>query len=240
VSPAGNGTSSILDAKGGTLLLKALFLNATLKKSPETSNTQALIDVVADLMKPMEVECETVRLVDHRISPGTSSDMGDGDEWPAIYEKMKAADILIPSMPIWMGSRSSPCQAMCERLDGSYEDIDPKTGQYPLYGKVAGVIVTGNEDGAHLCAATTLFNFTHYGCVVPPNVDCYWVGEAGPGPSYIKAGQGHLYTNRTARFLASSVVWMATLLKEHGPNPTNLLELTEDAKKVSTDTAGVG
>lgn len=104
--------ASIHDPKGR---LKALLLNATLKKSPETSNTQALIDVVADLVKPMGVDCETVRLVDYKTSPGTASDMGDGDEWPTIYEKMKAADILIPSMPIWMGSRSSPCQAMCER-----------------------------------------------------------------------------------------------------------------------------
>ncbi len=98
--------------------LKALFLNCTLKKSPETSNTQALIDKVADLMRPQGVECETVRLADFNIPYGVESDMGNGDEWPKIYEKIKAADILIPSMPIWMGVRSSQCQLMCERLDG--------------------------------------------------------------------------------------------------------------------------
>lgn len=215
------------------MALKALFLNCTLKKSPETSNTQALIDKVAGLMTPMGVECETVRLVDYNIAYGTASDMGEGDEWPAIYEKIKAADILVPSMPIWMGVRSSLCQVLVERLDGSYSDIDSESGQYPLYNKVVGVIVTGNEDGAHDCCATTLFNFSHFGCVVPPNPDCYWVGEAGPGPSYIEVGQGHLYTNRTARFLAHNVVWMARMLNEHGPMDTNLIELTEEAKKVS-------
>ncbi len=87
--------------------LKALFLNCTLKKSPEVSNTDALIEVIADLMAAMGVECETVRLADYKIAYGTESDMGDGDEWPRIYEKIKAADILVPSMPIWMGVRSS-------------------------------------------------------------------------------------------------------------------------------------
>lgn len=100
------------------MTLKALFLNCTLKKSPETSNTQALIDKVAGLMEPLGVDHETVRLVDYNIEPGTASDMGHGDEWPLIYDKIKEADILIPSMPIWMGVRSSEAQKMCERLDG--------------------------------------------------------------------------------------------------------------------------
>ena len=111
---------------------KAVILNCTLKKSPAVSNTQALIDKVAALMTPMGVQCETVRLVDYKIAFGTETDMGDGDEWPKIYEKIKETDILVPSMPIWMGVRASPCQLMCERLDGSYRDIDPVTGQYPL------------------------------------------------------------------------------------------------------------
>jgi len=120
-------------------------------------------------MKEQSVDCETVRLVDYNIAPGNSSDMGDGDQWPIMYDKIKKADILVPSMPVWMGVRSSQCQIMCERLDGSYQDVDPKTGQYPLYGKVVGAIVTGNEDGPHACCAITLYNFTHYGCTAPAN-----------------------------------------------------------------------
>ncbi len=90
-------------------------------------------------------------------------------------------------MSIWFGVRSSVCQMVIERLDGTYNDRN-EVGQYPLYNKVAGVVVTGNEDGAHASAETTLFNLTHLGCVVPPNADTYWVGDAGPGPSYLDAG----------------------------------------------------
>ena len=162
--------------------LKAVILNCTLKKSPEVSNTEALIRKVVDLMTPLGVESEIVRVVDHDVPFGVESDLGPGDDWPQIYAKLKAADIVIIGTPIWFGVRGSVAQLVIERLDGSYNDGDPVTGQFPLYGKVAGVIVTGNEDGAHDAASTTLFNLSHLGCVVPPNVDTYWVGDAGPGP----------------------------------------------------------
>ena len=213
--------------------LKAVILNCTLKKSPEVSNTEALIGKVIDLMAALGVESEIVRVVDYDVPFGVESDLGDGDEWPQIYAKLKAADIVIIGTPIWFGVRSAVAQLVIERLDGSYNDGDPVTGQFPLYGKVAGVIVTGNEDGAHDAAGTTLFNLTHLGCVVPPNADTYWVGDAGPGPSYIEAGgDRHLYTNKTARYLAHNVAWMARLLKDN-PIPTNLNELIAEAKKVS-------
>ena len=213
--------------------LKAVILNCTLKKSPAVSNTEALIDKVVDLMAPLGVESEIVRVVDFNVPFGVESDLGNGDQWPLIYAKLKAADIVIIGTPIWFGVRSAVAQLVIERLDGSYDDGDPVTGQFPLYGKVAGVIVTGNEDGAHDAAGTTLFNLTHLGCVVPPNADTYWVGDAGPGPSYIEAGgDKHLYTNKTARYLAHNVVWMARLLKAN-PIPTNLNALIAEAKTVS-------
>lgn len=213
--------------------LRAVILNCTLKKSPEVSNTEALIRKVVELMDPLGVESEIVRVVDRNIPFGVSSDEGPGDDWPAIYARLKAADIVIVGTPIWFGVRGSVAQLVIERLDGSYDEGDPETGQFPLYGKVAGVIVTGNEDGAHDAASTTLFNLSHLGCVVPPNADTYWVGDAGPGPSYIEAGgDKHLYTNKTARYLAHNVVWMARLLKAH-PIPTNLRQLVEEAEAVS-------
>ncbi|HET6496725.1 MAG TPA: flavodoxin family protein [Thermoleophilia bacterium] len=213
--------------------LKAAILNCTLKKSPAISNTEALINKVIALMEPLGVESEVIRVADYHVPFGVSSDEGPSDEWPQIYEQLKAANIVIIGTPIWFGVRSSVAQLVIERLDGSYQDGDPRTGQFPLYGKVAGVIVTGNEDGAHDAAGTTLFNLSHLGCVVPPNSDTYWVGDAGPGPSYIEAGgDKHLYTNKTARFLAHNVVWMARLLEKH-PIPTNLNELIEEARGVS-------
>ncbi len=194
--------------------MKALMLNCTLKRSPAASNTQALMDHVAEVLSGLDVESETVRVVDHHIPFGVSSDEGDGDEWPPILEKVLAAEILIVGMPIWFGVRSSVCQLVMERLDGTYNTTN-EVGQYPLYNTVAGVVVTGNEDGAHDCAATTLFNLSHLGCTIPPNADTYWVGEAGPGPSFLEAnGIEHPYTHKTAGWMAHNVVHFARMLRD--------------------------
>lgn len=211
--------------------LKALILNCTLKKSPQISNTSALIKKVIKHYKTLGVDAEEIRVVDYHIPFGVSSYEGKGDEWPKILKKIKSCDILVIGSSIWFGVRSSVCQMVIERLDGTYEEGDKKTGQFPLYNKVAGVIVTGNEDGAHDVAANTLFNLTHLGCIVPPNVDSYWVGPAGPGPSYIDAnGDKHLYTNKTLRFLVHNTTFIAKLMKKN-PIPTNLKNLIKDAEK---------
>ncbi len=209
--------------------MKAITLNCTLKYHPETSNTQALIDKVHGLLNDLGTETETVRLTDYNIKFGVSSDEGQGDEWPQVLAKVKEADIVIIGTPIWFGVRSSVAQLALERLDGTYNEADPENGQFPLYGKVGGAIITGNEDGAHDAASTTLFNLSHLGCTIPPNVDCYWVGDAGPGPSYLEAGgDKHAYTNRTARWMAHNLVYFARLLKNN-PIPTNLKALGEEA-----------
>jgi multimeric flavodoxin WrbA len=141
--------------------------------------------------------------------------MGEGDEWPRILEKVLAADILIIGMSIWFGVRNSVSQMVIERLDGTYNTTN-EVGQYPLYNTVGGVVVTGNEDGAHACAETTLFNLTHLGCAIPPNADTYWVGDAGPGPSFLEAGGSeHPYTQKTAKWMAHNVTHLARILKEH-------------------------
>jgi multimeric flavodoxin WrbA len=192
--------------------LKALLLNCTLKKSPEQSNTQALMDIVVGHLEDQGVQCEMLRPVDFTIPFGVVNDMGDGDEWPQILEKVLACDILILGMSIWFGVRNSVVQMVIERLDGTYT-LTNDVGQYPMYNKVGGVVVTGNEDGAHACAETTLFNLSHLGCTIPPNADTYWVGDAGPGPSFIEAGGAqHPYTLKTAGWMAHNVVHMARIL----------------------------
>jgi multimeric flavodoxin WrbA len=224
-----------LSQKGVFMTLSALFLNCTLKKTPTISNTEALIKKVANILKTLQVETEIIRVVDYKVLFGVSSDEGEGDEWPKILKKIKACDILVIGTPIWFGVRSSVAQMVIERLDATYAESNKTTGQFPLYNKVAGVIVTGNEDGAHNAAGTTLFNLTHLGCTVPPNADCYWVGDAGPGPSYIQAhGDKHLYTNKTAYYMAYNLHYFATLLKKN-PIPTNLNELIAKAKQISSD-----
>jgi len=192
--------------------LKAVFLNCTLKKSPEVSNTQALIDKVIEWFDALDVTSEVIRIVDYNVPEGVTSDEGNGDEWPQILDRIKAADIIVVGTPIWFGHRSSVASRVIERLDGTYNERN-EFGQYPLYGKVAGVVITGNEDGAHSCGESILFNFMHMGCTIPPNVDTYWVGDAGPGPSYIEAGQDHEYTKRTTRWTAHNLVHMARILK---------------------------
>ena len=215
------------------MALHALFLNCTLKPSPTPSNTRALIDKAAALYRDLGVETEVIRVVDHAVAFGVTSDEGEGDAWPALLERIKACDILILASPIWFGVRSSVAQLVIERLDGTYDEGDPETGQFPLYNTVAGCLVTGNEDGAHDVAANTLFNLSHLGCTIPPNADSYWVGTAGPGPSYMDAGgDRHPYTNKTVRWMVHNTTYFATLLNNH-PIPTHLNRLREEAETVS-------
>ncbi|ACC41704.1 NADPH-dependent FMN reductase [Mycobacterium marinum] len=208
--------------------LYALFLNCTLKKGPEVSNTEALCNLLIDRLKAHEpdIETEIVRVVDYDVKPGVGNDEGDGDEWPLILEKVKRANIIVPAMPIWMGVRSSVMQRVIERLDGTTKTVMcEKTGQFPLYGSVAGIVVTGNEDGSHDCVANTFGNLLHFGATVPPNTDLYWVGDAGPGASYIEAG-GELspYVRRNAELTATNLLFAAKLLREN-PYAVNIAQL---------------
>ena len=207
--------------------LYALFLNCTLKKSPETSNTESLCNLLIERLKAHEpdIETEIVRVVDYDVKPGVSNDEGEGDEWPKILEKIKRCNIIVPAMPIWMGVRSSIAQRVIERLDGTTKTVMcEKTGQFPLYGSVCGCVVTGNEDGTHDCVANTFANLLHFGVTVPPNTDLYWVGDAGPGASFIEAG-GELspYVRRNAELTAQNLLFAAKLLREN-PYPINIAE----------------
>jgi len=114
--------------------LKAVFLNCTLKKSPKKSNTDALIQKAVDVYEKLKVDSTVIRVVDHNVATGVSSDEGHGDEWPQIYRKVLEADIIVIATPIWFGVRGSVCQQVMERLSGGYDEADPKTGQFPLYG----------------------------------------------------------------------------------------------------------
>jgi multimeric flavodoxin WrbA len=209
--------------------LRAVMLNCTLKRSPEVSNTEALMRKVVEWWDAMDVETDIVRVVDHRIPFGVTSDEGEGDEWPGILERVLAADIICIGTPIWFGVRGSVAQMVIERLDGTYQDRN-EVGQYPLYNKIGCVVVTGNEDGAHAAAETTLFNLSHLGCTIPPNADTYWVGDAGPGPSYIEAhGEDHPYTKRTTRWMAHNAVHVARILRA-SPIPADGNTFEEDTE----------
>jgi len=213
--------------------MKALIINCTLKPSPEFSNTGALIKKAEQQLKDNGVQTEVIRLVDYDVRPGTDTDMGKGDQWPIILEKIKKCNILIIGTPIWMGHLASTTRRMIERLDAIFHDdkfTDDKTGQYFTYNKVAGCLITGNEDGAHACAAQILWAVQELGFTVPPNVNAYWVGMAGGGEDYVEGGgEKYYYTNYTLRWMMANLTYFAKLLKAN-PIDSNLKQLSELAK----------
>ncbi len=207
--------------------LRALFINCTLKRSPEISNTGGLADLAMAIMRRNGVTVETIRAVDHQIATGVYPDMTehgwDRDDWPGIFEQVMAADILVLLSPIWLGEKSSVCTHVIERLYGNSGLLNDN-GQWAYYGRVGGCIITGNEDGAKHCAMNILYSLQHLGYVIPPQADSAWLGEAGPGPSYLDPGSGgpeNDFTNRNTTFLAWNLMHMARMLKDAGGIPAH-------------------
>jgi multimeric flavodoxin WrbA len=207
--------------------LSALFINCTLKKSPEVSNTQGLIDIACEIMSRQGVSVEEVRAVDHDIATGVWPDMTEHgwkhDDWPAIHERVMATDILVVCTPIWLGEKSSVCNRVIERLYGNSSLLNDN-GQYAYYGRVGGCLITGNEDGVKHCAMNILYSLQHLGYVIPPQADAGWIGEAGPGPSYLDPGSGgpeNDFTNRNTTFMAWNLMHLARIVKEAGGIPAH-------------------
>ena len=207
--------------------LRALFLNCTLKRSPELSHTQGLIDISAAIMRTHGVAVDTVRLVDHDIARGVYPDMTEHgwetDEWPAILEQVMAADILVIGSPIWLGDKSSVCTLAIERLYAASGDLN-EHGQYAYYGRAAGCLITGNEDGAKHCSMNILYSLQHLGYTMPPQADAASLGEAGPGPSYLDPGSGgpdNDFTNRNTTFMTWNLLHLARMLKDAGGIPAH-------------------
>ncbi len=207
--------------------IRALFLNCTLKRSPEMSHTQGLIDIAAAIMETNGVSVEVLRPVDYSIAYGVWPDMTEHgwsqDDWPGILEKVMAADILVLTSPIWLGEKSSVCTKVVERLYAASHLLNA-AGQYAYYGRVGGCLITGNEDGAKHCAMNILYSLQHLGYVIPPQADAAWLGEAGPGPSYLDPGSGGPdsdFTNRNTTFMAWNLMHVSRMLKDAGGVPAH-------------------
>ncbi len=205
--------------------LKAMFIHCTLKKSPEISNTEGLAKISVDIMEKHGVEVDQIRAVDHNIAPGVYNDMRehgwDADDWPAILPRVMAADILVITTPIWLGEKSSICTKIIERLYGNSSELN-ENGQYAYYGRAAGCLVTGNEDGIKHCAMNILYSLQHLGYTIPPQSDAGWIGEAGPGPSYLDKGSGgpeNDFTNRNTTFMTWNLMHTARMLRNNGGVP---------------------
>ncbi len=211
--------------------LRALFINTSLKKTADESHTKLLLNASANIMAGAGVAVEFVHMLDHVIPPGVYPDMTqhgwDRDDWPTVWEKVKAADILVVGTPLWLGEESSVCRILIERLYAMSGELNDK-GQSSYYGKVGGCVVTGNEDGVKHAAMTLCYALSHLGYTIPPQADCGWIGEAGPGPSYGdddgqggKVGFDNAFTKRNTTIMSWNLMHLATLLKDGIPNEGN-------------------
>lgn len=163
--------------------LTALAINCTLKPSPAASSSELLGTQLLAALAEHGVRGETIRAVDHRILPGVETDMGEGDEWPALREKVLAADILVFLTPTWLGQHSSVAQRVLERLDAELSETDDQ-GRPILFDKVAVLGVVGNEDGAHHIIAILSQALNDVGFTVAAQGGVYWNGEAMQGKDY--------------------------------------------------------
>lgn len=207
--------------------MRALFISCTLKRSPERSHTEGLAATSIEIMRKNGVTVDSIRAVDREIPVGVYSDMTEHgeatDDWPEIFEQVQAADILVLCTPIWLGEKSSVCTKVIERLYGNSHLLND-AGQYAYYGRVGGCLVTGNEDGVKHCAMNVLYSLQHLGFVIPPQADAGWIGEAGPGPSYLDPGSGgpeNDFTNRNTTFMTWNLLHLARMLKDAGGIPAH-------------------
>lgn len=214
--------------------LKAVFINCSIKSDSSKSHTQLLMNRVTGIMRNEGVEVNDIYALDHKIAvgmikDGTEEDPKQKDEWPEIQRKILEADILVLGTPIWLGVKSSVATQVIERMYAHSSELNDKD-QYAYYGKVGGCVITGNEDGIKHCAMDILYSLQHIGYTIPPQADCGWIGEAGPGASYgdtefknqkleIPKGYDNEFTNRNTTFMAWNLMHTAKMLKNAGGIP---------------------
>lgn len=194
------------------MALSALAINCTLKASPADSSCELLLSRTLEELKIHGVTGTICRVVDYDIKPGVTSDEGSGDEWPAIRQAIMDNDILILGTPIWLGHHSSVCQRVLERMDAFLGELDDE-GRKPAYGKVAAVVVVGNEDGAHHVVANLFQGLNDVGFTVPASCSTYWTGEAMHKTDLKDLPEIPEVVAQTTAGLAANCVHLANLLK---------------------------
>lgn len=211
--------------------LRAVLINTSLKKNPGESHTRLLLGVVGEIMSINGVQVEHVHMLSHAIPPGVHPDMTEHgwaqDDWPALWKSIDAADIVVVGTPLWLGEESSVCRILIERLYGMSGELNDR-GQSIFYGKVGGSVITGNEDGIKHAAMTIGYALSHLGFIIPPQADCGWIGEAGPGPSYgderedgSRVGFDNEFTQRNTTIMTWNLMHLARILKDAGGIPSH-------------------
>jgi multimeric flavodoxin WrbA len=193
--------------------MRAICLNCTLKPSPEPSNTGALAEVVLAELRAQGVETETVRLVDHRIDPGVVSEaISDGDEWPTIRARVLGAEILVVATPTWVGQPSSVAKRAIERMDALLSETGEDERTPVAYNRVAGVVVTGNEDGAHHVISEIAGALVDIGYTIPAQAWTYWNKGPGPGDEEWLTTEEREWSTTTGKTAAQNLVAAARAL----------------------------
>jgi multimeric flavodoxin WrbA len=194
--------------------MRAIVISCTLKPSPSPSNTEALAEAVIGELRARDVEVELVRAVDLNILPGVETEAGPGDDWPGVHRKLLDAEILVIASPTWLGRPSSIAQRVLERMDAMISETDDD-GKPVAYGRVAGVVVTGNEDGAHHVISEISGALGDVGYTIPGQAWTYWNMGPGPGPDYLDDDKGHDWSASTGRAMAANLVGVATALAKN-------------------------
>ncbi len=206
--------------------LKVLFINCTLNRTSELSHTQGLADRSIELLREQGASVESLRLVDFEVAPGVQPDLRehgwDADAWPdVVWPKVRDADILIVGTSIQLGEPTSEARKLIERLY-AMSDQTNDAGQPVYYGKVAGTITTGNEDGVKNSGRNLLYALQHIGYTIPPAAETGWIGDIGPGPSYLDEDSGgpeNEFTTSTLTAMSWNLLHLARLLKDAGGYP---------------------
>ncbi|MFB7234976.1 flavodoxin family protein [Streptomyces sp. NPDC056269] len=194
--------------------LRAVALVCTLSPSPAASSSELLARQTLDALAEHGVTGKSIRIADHDVKTGISTDLGEGDAWPDIRETVLGTDILILATPIWLGHPSSVCQRVMERLNAEIGETDDE-GRMLTYGKVAAVCVVGNEDGAHHVSAELFQGLNDCGFTLPANAVTYWVGEAMQGTDYQDLDKTPEKTDATTKTLAANTAHLARRLKRN-------------------------
>src|SRR5678816_4548273 len=196
--------------------LNVLALNASLKHEPEVSNTGELASLVLDEIRALApIDAEVVRLSDALLPGGLRFREASDDDWPGLVTKIKAADVVLLCTPIWWGGRSGLMQRLIERFDALGEEYSA-TGRSAIKGKVAGIVITGSEDGALSVMGSIMMVLSFMGFTLPPECTAYWVGEVGQPTSLDREKRlKNMATMHMAKDLAQNLVHHAHLLKAH-------------------------
>lgn len=196
------------------MALSAIAINCSLAKSGgRKSSTDAMIGVLGEAFAAHEVTlAETIRIADYDVFPGVERNMGKGDAWPDLCDRILAHDILVFGTPIWMGQISSIAKRVLERMDAFLSDVD-EAGRMPSYSKVAVAAIVGNEDGAHWASSQLFQSLNDTGWTIPAVAACYWVGEAMGDVDFKDLEHRPRKVSKTAQMVAGNAAHLAGLLK---------------------------